>query len=81
MEARNERIVDANLKDYFGSVDDEKLLTLVAIADRRVLKSSSDQSAQGQRAALEVGNQDDGEESNRPYRDMHTQCLLSARKR
>src|ERR1019366_1460126 len=36
----NEWIVDADLKDYFGSVDHDKLLTLVGkqIADSRVLK-------------------------------------------
>jgi len=35
-----EWIVDADLKDFFGSVDHEKLLTLVAqrVADRRVLR-------------------------------------------
>jgi RNA-directed DNA polymerase len=37
---RREWIVDADLKDFFGSVDHEKLLTLVAqrIADGRVLR-------------------------------------------
>jgi RNA-directed DNA polymerase len=36
----NEWIVDADLKDFFGSVDHEKLLTLVAqqVADGRVLR-------------------------------------------
>ena len=40
VEAGNEWIVDADLKDYFGSVDHEKLMTLVGkqIADSRVLK-------------------------------------------
>lgn len=40
VEAGNEWIVDADLKDYFGSVDHEKLTILVAeqIADGRVLK-------------------------------------------
>ena len=40
MEAGNEWIVDADLKDYFGSVDHEKLIALVGkqIADSRVLK-------------------------------------------
>jgi len=40
VEAGNEWIVDADLKDFFGSVDHEKLLTLVGkqIADGRVLK-------------------------------------------
>jgi group II intron reverse transcriptase/maturase len=40
IEEGNEWIVDADLKDYFGSVDHEKLLTLVAqrISDGRVLK-------------------------------------------
>jgi len=39
VEAGNEWIVDADLKDYFGSVDHEKLMTLVGkqIADGRVL--------------------------------------------
>jgi RNA-directed DNA polymerase len=39
VEAGNEWIVDADLKDYFGSVNHEKLLTLVGkqIADGRVL--------------------------------------------
>jgi RNA-directed DNA polymerase len=39
VEAGNEWIVDADLKDYFGSVDHDKLLTLVGrqIADGRVL--------------------------------------------
>jgi group II intron reverse transcriptase/maturase len=40
IEEGNEWIVDADLKDYFGSVDHEKLLTLVAqrISDGKVLK-------------------------------------------
>ena len=40
VEAGNEWIVDADLKDFFGSVDHEKLLTLVGkqIAVSRVLK-------------------------------------------
>lgn len=40
VEAGSEWIVDADLKDYFGSVDHEKLLALVGtqIADGRVLK-------------------------------------------
>ena len=40
IEEGNEWIVDADLKDYFGSVDHEKLLALVAqrISDGRVLK-------------------------------------------
>ncbi len=40
VEAGNEWMVDADLKDYFGSVDHEKLMTLVGkqIADSRVLK-------------------------------------------
>jgi RNA-directed DNA polymerase len=40
VEAGNEWIVDADLKDYFGSVDHEKLMTLVGkrIADSRVLR-------------------------------------------
>lgn len=40
VEAGYEWIVDADLKDYFGSVDHEKLMTLVGkqIADSRVLK-------------------------------------------
>jgi len=39
IEAGAEWIVDADLKDYFGSIDHEKLLTLVAqrVADGRVL--------------------------------------------
>ena len=39
VEAGNEWIVDADLKDYFGSVDHEKLMTLIGkqIADSRVL--------------------------------------------
>jgi RNA-directed DNA polymerase len=39
VEAGSEWIVDADLKDYFGSVDHEKLMTLVGkqIADSRVL--------------------------------------------
>jgi len=39
VEAGNEWIVDADLKDYFGSVDHDKLMTLVGkqIADGRVL--------------------------------------------
>jgi RNA-directed DNA polymerase len=43
VEAGNEWIVDADLKDFFGSVDHEKLLTLVGkqIADSRVLKAHS----------------------------------------
>ena len=40
IEAGAEWIVDADLKDFFGSVDHEKLLTLVAqrVADGRVLR-------------------------------------------
>jgi RNA-directed DNA polymerase len=40
VEAGNEWIVDADLKDYFGSVDHEKLMALVRkqVADGRVLK-------------------------------------------
>ena len=40
MGSGSEWIVDADLKDYFGSVNHEKLLTLVGkqIADSRVLK-------------------------------------------
>ena len=40
VEAGNEWIVDADLKDYFGSVDHEKLMDLLGkqIADGRVLK-------------------------------------------
>jgi len=40
VESGNEWIVDADLKDFFGSVDHEKLLTLIGkqIADGRVLK-------------------------------------------
>jgi len=40
IESGREWIVDADLKDFFGSVDQEKLLTLVAqrIADGRVLR-------------------------------------------
>jgi RNA-directed DNA polymerase len=39
IQSGREWIVDADLKDFFGSVDHEKLLTLVAqrVADRRVL--------------------------------------------
>ena len=39
-EAGNEWIVDADLKDFFGSVDHEKLMTLVTqrISDGRVLR-------------------------------------------
>jgi len=39
VEAGNEWIVDADLKDYFGSVDHDKLMTLVGkqVADGRVL--------------------------------------------
>jgi RNA-directed DNA polymerase len=40
VESGNEWIVDADLKDFFGSVDHERLLTLIGkqIADSRVLK-------------------------------------------
>ena len=40
IEGGGEWIVDADLKDFFGSVEHEKLLTLVAqrIADGRVLR-------------------------------------------
>jgi RNA-directed DNA polymerase len=40
IESGREWIVDADLKDFFGSVDHEKLLTLVAqrVADSRVLR-------------------------------------------
>jgi group II intron reverse transcriptase/maturase len=40
IQSGREWIVDADLKDFFGSVDHERLLTLVAqrIADRRVLR-------------------------------------------
>ena len=50
-----EWIVDADLKDFFGSVDHEKLLTLVAqrIADGRVLRLI--------RAMLKAGSYGDGQ--------------------
>jgi RNA-directed DNA polymerase len=40
IEGGSEWIVDADLKDFFGSVDHEKLLTLVAqrVADSRMLR-------------------------------------------
>ena len=40
VEAGNEWIVDADLKDYFGSVDHDRLITLVGkqVADSRVLE-------------------------------------------
>jgi retron-type reverse transcriptase len=40
VEAGNEWIVDADLKDYFGSVDHDRLLTLIGkqVADSRVLR-------------------------------------------
>jgi group II intron reverse transcriptase/maturase len=40
IQSGSERIVDADLKDFFGSVDHEKFLTLVAqrVADSRVLR-------------------------------------------
>jgi RNA-directed DNA polymerase len=40
IQSGSEWIVDADLKDFFGSVDHEKLLTLVAqqVADSRVLR-------------------------------------------
>jgi retron-type reverse transcriptase len=40
IEGGSEWIVDADLKDFFGSVDHEKLVTLVAqsVADGRVLR-------------------------------------------
>ncbi len=40
IEAGSEWIVDADLKDFFGTVDHEKLMTLVArkVADGRVLR-------------------------------------------
>ena len=40
IESGREWIVDADLKDFFGSVDHEKLLTLIAqrVADGRVLR-------------------------------------------
>jgi RNA-directed DNA polymerase len=40
VEAGNEWIVDADLKDFFGSVDHEKLVTLIGkqVADKRVLR-------------------------------------------
>jgi retron-type reverse transcriptase len=40
IQSGREWIVDADLKDFFGSLDHEKLLTLVAqgIADGRVLR-------------------------------------------
>ena len=43
VEAGNEWIVDADLKDYFGSVDHEKLLALICkqVADGRVIEAHS----------------------------------------
>ena len=40
LESGNAWIVDADLKDFFGSVDHEKLLTLVSqrVSDGRVLR-------------------------------------------
>src|SRR5271167_1082983 len=54
IESGREWIVDADLKDFFGSVDHEKLLTLVAqrIADGRVLRLI--------RAMLEAGSYGEG---------------------
>jgi retron-type reverse transcriptase len=45
-----EWIVDADLKDFFGSVEHEKLLTLVAQRNSRWPSAASDRSnAQGQK--------------------------------
>jgi group II intron reverse transcriptase/maturase len=54
VEDGNEWIVDADLKDYFGSVDHEKLMALLSqqIADGRVLKWI--------RQVLEAGYKEDG---------------------
>ncbi len=55
IDSGSEWIVDADLKDFFGSVDHEKLLTLVAqrIADSRVLRLIE---AMLRQAAMAKGN-------------------------
>ncbi len=60
VEAGNEWIVDADLKDYFGSVDHEKLMTLIGqqIADGRVLKMI--------RQMLEAGYEEQGKQFPTP---------------
>jgi group II intron reverse transcriptase/maturase len=60
IQAGNEWIVDADLKDYFGSVDHDKLLTLVGkqIADSRVLKLI--------RQTLKAGYEDKGRRFETP---------------
>jgi group II intron reverse transcriptase/maturase len=60
VEAGSEWIVDADLKDFFGSVDHEKLLTLVGkrIADGRVLKLI--------RQMLEAGYEEEGQKHATP---------------
>ena len=57
IQSGSEWIVDADLRDFFGSVDDEKLLTLVAprVADGRVLcliRAMLKAGSYGPRAAL-----------------------------
>jgi RNA-directed DNA polymerase len=60
VEAGSEWIVDADLKDYFGSVDHEKLMTLIGkqIADGRVLKLI--------RQMLEAGYEEKGQRYETP---------------
>ncbi len=55
--AGNEWIVDADLKDYFGSVDHEKLMTLCRKASRRWQSVEADPMARCRRAGYEEKGQ------------------------
>jgi retron-type reverse transcriptase len=57
VEAGNEWIVDADLKDYFGSVDHDRLMTLIGkqVADSRVLIGAGDVFSKGRDFAAWLG--------------------------
>ena len=72
--AGSEWIVDADLKDYFGSVDHEKLMTLVGkqVADGRVLKLIQQM--------LEAGYEEKGQRHTRPHEEPRKgeSCIAAA---
>ena len=76
LDAGAEWIVDADLKDFFGSADHEKLLTLVAqrVSDGRVLRLI--------RGVLKAGALADGQrlptEQGRPKGELSPLCSVTS---